>query len=143
MQLEFTTRRIPITIDIVTEDLKQMGMLDEVSPAEHLKFMEDIQCNILDKYFNEDAFIRSVLFCDMGLRYENNNEVSLTDIIVSHVDELANPDHRKRLKEIEGDGTLGSNMLGEHLGTLFGCYPIDVCLIDEKSGDRILVSKPH
>ncbi|MDD5211928.1 MAG: hypothetical protein PHV62_05895 [Sulfuricurvum sp.] len=143
MQLEFRTRRVPITMDIVKRDLKQMGMLDEVSPEDHLKFIEDIQCNILDKHFDEDAFIRSVLFCDMDLKYNGVDEVSLTDMIVAHAEELTNPAHRIKLKELEGDGTLGSNILGEHLGTLFGCYPIDVYLIDEKSGNRVLVSKSH
>lgn len=140
MQLEFRTRRLPITLDMVVRDLTIMQMIDEIDPETHLKFLEDVQSNILDKYLNADAYIRSVLFCDMGLKYVTGDEVGFSDLIVAHVAELL-PAHIETVKKLQGDGTLGSNVVSEHVGALFGCYPIDVYLIDEQSGERILVSE--
>lgn len=141
MLLEYKTKRVPITLDRVKDDLEHMGLIDEVDVQEHFNLIKDIQENILDKYFDEDSFLRSVLFCDFGVEYSCENEICFTDNILLHADELSDPKYTQMVRTFAGDGTSGSNLMSEYLGTLYGCYPIELYLVDEKSGERKLLPK--
>lgn len=139
MLIELKTARIPITIERVKEDLTRMDLIDEVQVHEHYELIKDIQENILDKHFDESSFIRSVLFCDLGVEYRCDNEICFTDSILLHAEELSDPKHTSLVKKYAGDGTSGSNLMSEYLGTLYGCYPIEMYSVDEKSGERTLL----
>lgn len=139
MLFEFKTKRIAITMQRVEEDLKRMDLIGEVDVEGHFHLIKDIQENILDKHFDEDSFIRSILFCDFGVAYSCENEICFTDNILLHAEELSDPKHTDMVKTYAGDGTHGSNLMSEYLGTLYGCYPIEIYSVDEKSGERTLL----
>ncbi|MDD4969783.1 MAG: hypothetical protein PHT07_10190 [Paludibacter sp.] len=143
MLLDFITRRIPVSLEIVKEDLEHDGLPDEVDPQKHFELLRDIQNNILDGYMDYEDYAAVGILSDMDMRYNGDNGLTLMDLIAMHADKLEKTEHTKRVQELRGDGTPGSDLMSEYLGSLYLCYPIDVYMVDKITGSRTPLKKTY